>query len=166
MPVAHQYSRRALIAYALLGFTLAAAALYAWASFDGIPPRHMLASASGEVEWVKPEKYAVRFKLNGEPKLFSYASKGNAMDHVRDALSRSSAPVVTVLYDPTDSHEPVYSRDTYFSVYEISLRGEAVRTHAQVASAWASDTAIAPWLAGVFAVIACFLLFTASRSAT
>jgi hypothetical protein len=166
MPVAHQYSRRALFAFAFLGFALAAAALYAWASFDGIPPRHLLAPASGKVEWVKPEKYAVRFKFSGEPKLFSYASKGNAVDQVRNALSQNSPPVVTVLYDPTDSHGPVYSSETYYSVYEISLHDKAVRTHAQVASAWASDTAIAPWLAAVFAVIACFLLFTASRSAT
>jgi hypothetical protein len=137
---------------------------YSWATFDGIPPRSQLKTASGPVSWVRDGKYGITFGLDGVPQSFEYASKGNAMGLVHDTLSRPERPVVTVLFDPGSPSGPIYSTDEFHSVFELSVAGRPLRSHDQIAAAWRSDENLAPWLAAIFAFMGTYLSWTAFRS--
>lgn len=149
--------------FAALSFLLSGAMLYSWATFEGIPPRSELQTASGVVSWVKSGKYGVKFGLDGSPQSFDYASKGNAMGFVRDALSRPGRPVVTVLYDPSSPGGPIYSSDTYYGVFELLIAGKPIRSHDEIAEAWRSDQNVSVWLAVWFALIGIHLSWVALR---
>jgi len=150
--------------FAGLCFALSALMLYSWITFEGIPPRSDLQSATGHVTWVRSEKYGIKFGLDGIPESFDYASKGNAMGLVYDTLSRSPSPVVTVLYDPNSSGGPIYSKENYFSVFELEIAGTLVRSHEEIAGAWRSDESFAVWLAGCFALCGLYLSWVALRN--
>ncbi|WP_133477289.1 hypothetical protein [Cognatilysobacter segetis] len=143
--------------FAALSFLLSALMFYSWATFDGIPPRAELQAASGKVSWQESGRYGIRFRLEGEPKAFDYASKGNALGLVQNSLSRRDRPVVHVLYDPNSASGPIYSKDTYYSVYELSVAGESVRSHEDIARAWRSDEEVAVWLAALFVLSGLYL---------
>ena len=85
-------TRRMNAIFAVLSLLLSCLAFYSWATFEGIPPRSDLESATGQVSWVQNGKYGIKFGLAGVPKSFDYASKGNAMGLVHDTLSRSDHP--------------------------------------------------------------------------
>ena len=150
-------TKRKNMAFAALCFLLAGFALYSWLTFEGIPPRSALQSASGKVSWMQKDKYGVKFGLTGVSKSFIYASKGNAMGLVRETLSRSDDPVITVLYDPNDPSGPIFSKDTYYSVFELEVGGTPFRSHAEIAEGWQSDQNFALWLAAVLALIGLYL---------
>lgn len=150
--------------FAVLSFLMSGAALYSWATFDGIPPRSELRAASGPVSWVRSGKYGIKFGLDGVPQFFNYASKGNAMGLVHDNLSRPGRPVVTVLYDPGSPGGPIYSSDTYYGVFELSIAGKPFRSHDQIAAAWRSDQNLAVWLAVFFALGGAYLTWVALRN--
>lgn len=151
------------VLFAVLSFTLSGMMFHSWATFDGIPARAALQTASGRVSWVEDGRYGVKFGLEGVSRSFDYASKGNAADLVRDALSRPDRPVVTVLYDPDNPGGPIYSNDTYHGVFELSVDGKPLRRHADVDAAWRSDENVAAWLAFIFALLGLYLTGTAFR---
>lgn len=150
--------------FAVFCFFLGGIMLYSWSTFTGIPPRSELQSASGPVSWVQDGKYGIKFGLMGVPKFFHYASKGNAMGVVQDTLSRSDHPVITVLYDPSNMGGPIYSNDTYYSVFELSIAGKSFRSHAEIAKAWQSDQNLAVWLAAFFLLGGVYLSLVAIRN--
>ena len=147
----------------MLSFVLSALMLYSWITFDGIPPRSALQSATGKVNWVQSGKYGIEFRLEGEQKSFSYASKSNAMGLVYDTLDRSDHPVVTILYQPADPSGPIYSKDRYYGVFELAVDGKPVRTHAEIAQAWKSDEQIAAWLSVALALSGIYLARASRR---
>jgi len=150
-------------AFAALSFLLSGAMLYSWATFKGIPTRSELQTASGPVSWVQNGKYGVKFRLDGVQQSFDYASKSNAMDLVHDTLSSPDRPVVTVLFDVSRSGGPIYSNDTYYGVYELSIAGKPLRSHDQIAAAWRSDESLAVWLAAFLALSGIYLSWAALR---
>lgn len=150
--------------FAVLSFLLSGAALCSWATFDGIPPRSELQSASGAISWVEDSRYGIKFGLDGVAGSFNYASKGNAMDLVHDALSHSNRSVVTILYDPSSPSGPIHSNETYYGVFELSIAGKPFRSHDQIAAAWRSDEDVAAWLALFFASGGIYLSWAALRN--
>lgn len=157
-------TKRKNAGFAALCFLLSGSALYSWVTFDGIPPRSQLKAASGSVSWVDSGRYGIKFGLDGVPRAFDYASKGNAVGLVQDTLSRADRPVVTVLYDPNSPSGPIYSTDKFYSVYELSIAGTPFRSHEQVDAAWRSDQRFAAWLSAIFACCGIYLAREASRS--
>ena len=156
-------TRRMNAIFAALSFLLSCLAFYSWATFKGIPPRSELESAAGQVSWVQNGKYGIKFGLAGVPKSFDYASKGNAMGLVHDTLSRPDHPVITVLYDPSNPGGPIYSKDSYYGVFELGIAGKPFRSHTQIAQAWQSDENIAVWLGICFALSGIYLAWLALR---
>lgn len=154
-----------LVMMALLCFAISAGATYSWWTFKGIPPRAGLQQASGRVVWMESTRNAVRFRLEGTPQALGYLSKSNAMGQVRDALGHAGKTTVTVLFDAADVSGPLFSDERYSTVYELHVGARSVRTHQQVAQAWASDEAWAGWLGLVFAVFGLYGLFGARRLA-
>ena len=150
--------------FAILSFVLSAMMIHSWATFEGIPSRSHLLSASGPVAWVQDGKYGIKFGLRGVQQSFDYASKGNAMGLVYDTLSRPDHPVITVLYDPDSAGGPIFSKDVYYSVYELSVAGKPFRAHAEINRAWRSDETVGGWLGVVFVAMGIFLCFYAARS--
>ena len=150
--------------FAALSFVLSAIMFYSWATFEGIPPRSELQAASGRVSWVEGGRYGVRFRLEGEPKSFDYASKGNALGLVQDTLSRPDRPVASILYSLGSPSGPIYSKDAYYSVFELSVAGEPLRSHEEIAKAWQSDENVAVWLAVFFVLGGLYFSWAALRS--
>ena len=150
--------------FAALCFLLSGMMFYSWATFEGIPARTELRPTSGRVSWVQDGKYGIKFALDGVPKSFDYASKGNAMGLVRDALSRPDRPVVTVLYDPRNPGGPIYSKDIYYGVFELSIAGKPFRSHAEIAEAWQNDENLAVWLGSFFVLGGMYLAWAAFRN--
>lgn len=144
--------------------SLLLALVIGWLSISttGIPPRAELGTASGRVEWVSLERYGVEFAFVGDARLFDYPSKANAMGNVESALRQSAGRKVTVLYDH-ETHGPAYSDRRLHTVYEIAVDGRVVRSYDAVRAAWASDDAIAPWLAGAFLLSAALMWILSYR---
>lgn len=153
------------VVMALLCFALSAGATYSWWTFNGIPARADLQQASGRVVSMESSRYAIQFRLEATPQALQYLSKSNAMDEVRDALVHAGSTPVTVLFDSANASGPPLSSGGYNTVYELQVGDRPVRTHQQVAQAWASDEDWAGWLGLVFGVFGVFGLFQARRLA-
>ena len=156
-------STRSNALFAVLSLLLSGMMFYSWATFDGIPARSQLESAAGHVSWVQNGKYGIKFGLAGVPKSFDYASKSNAMGLVYDTMSRPDRPLITVLYDPSNPSGPIYSKDTYYSVFELGIDGKPFRSHSQIGEAWQADENIAIWLALCFALCTIYFVRLAFR---
>jgi hypothetical protein len=151
------------IFFAAVSFLISFLMLYSWATFKGVPPRSDLQAASGSVAWVQSGKYGIKFRLNGVPQSFDYASKGKAIGLVYDTLSRTDHPVVTVLFYPGHASGPIYSKDTFNGVYELSISGKPFRSRNEIDAAWRSDEKVGAWLGAIFIVIGVYLSFCALR---
>ena len=145
-----------LIFGAVLGFALSGLMLYSWLTFEGIPPRSALESATGKVEWVQDGRYGIKFRLAGSPQMFEYLSKGNAMGLVYNTLARLDHPGVTILFDPKAAGDSNL-------VYELSMSGQPFRSHQETAHAWASDERIGGWLGVICFFVGLFMLYSAAR---
>jgi hypothetical protein len=156
------YSRVQLVGAAILGYALTGFVAWHWKFASGVPERAGLATAQGRVAWHESDKYGVEFGLEGSELAFDYASKANGADVVRSALAHADRRVVTVLYGH-EVHGPVGTDERLHYVYEIAVDGRIVRAYADVRAAWEADDAIAPWLAGIFALISTWLLWMSRR---
>jgi hypothetical protein len=112
---------------------------------DGLPSKSSLASAEGAATEYETYKYGVRFSLDNHATGFNYLSKGNASDQVAAAIASSSGKTVSVLYDPQSLGGPVYSDREYFTVFEVAVDGQSVRSYDQVAAAWRADNRVGFW---------------------
>ncbi len=156
-----RYSRPALLFYAALGLGLAALMSYIWLFSDGVPARDALVVAKGQVAWLQEDTRRVRFTFIGDDRRFQYLSKANASDRVAEALRRTDRPVFTVRYQDRNQDGKRYPPNAYRVVYEVATEDQMIRSHAEVASAWAADDALAPWLAGISLGLSGFLLLAA-----
>lgn len=161
----NRYSRLTLLLYATLSLCMAALMAYVWVTSDSIPARDSLAVASGRVAWLQEGKYGVKFKFIGNDRLFQYHSKANAMDRVAEALQRADRPVFTVRYRDRNREGKPYPQGAYRTVYEVATEDRMIRSHAQVAAAYAADEALSPWLAAILLSISGFLLLAALYNA-
>jgi len=118
----------------------------------GIPPASSLAVATGTVDWVRRERYAITFGLQGQARAYRYSSKANAMGLVLDRLAGAGRQPVRILYDAVHPSGPVWSDDKYNDIYELSVGGVMVRSHANMAAAYAADDRLGYWLGGAFVV--------------
>ncbi|MHC9084206.1 hypothetical protein ACYX7E_04105 [Luteimonas sp. RIT-PG2_3] len=112
---------------------------------DGLPLKTSLASAEGTATEYETYRYGVRFSLDSHPTGFNYLSKGNASDQVAAAIASSSGKTVKVLYDPQSLGGPVYSDRQYFTVFEVVVDDQSVRSYDQVAAAWRADNRVGFW---------------------
>ena len=135
--------------------------LYSWATFDGLPPRETLHVATGQVDWVRSDKYGIEFALQGSDRAYQYLSKGNAKDVVESRLRKTRAPV-TILFDPTkDSAGLLFSEGKFYDVFELSTPAGPFRRYEDVEAAWRSDEALALWMSPMFLGMAIYLLVLA-----
>ena len=159
----HEYSRVQLRCYTVLALALSAVMFYAWAAFDSLPPRESLRTATGQIDWVKSDKYGVKFALQGSSRAYEYHSKANEMGAVESRLVNTREPI-TVLYDPEDPSGPIYSDEVFHDVYELSTPTGAFRSYEEIQAAYRSDNKIALWMSPIFFCMAIYLLVQAQRA--
>ena len=157
------HSRAKLWGIALLSLALSAGMFYAWASFDGLPPRESLRSATGQIDWVRANKYGVKFALQGSERAYAYHSKGSALGIVKYVLVNTREPI-TVLYDPENAGGPIYSDEVFHDVYELSSPAGAFRRYEDIEDAYRSDNNLALWMSPIFLCMAIYLLVQAQRA--
>lgn len=131
-----------LVLFALVAFAASALVIYWWLTFDGIPPRERLASASGTVSEVRSVRRHLRFRLAGQPGGFEYEKNRGEVTSLQDALQTAGTQVVSVLYDPQYGPEVLQRYEVYQDVYEVAIDGRMVRSHADVAAAWRTHYAM------------------------
>lgn len=157
-------TKRTNVVFALLSLALSVLMLHSWATFDGIPPRAELKLASGTVDWVQRGKYGVKFRLDGVSQSFDYASKGRGMGVVYDTLSRSGRTPITVLFDSGHPGGPIFTKDKYYGVFELSVAGKPFRSYDEIDQAWRSDETVGAWLGIAFFLSGVFLAYCAVRN--
>ena len=158
-----RYSRNFLRATGVLGIVLSAGMFYAWASFDGLPPRASLRTATGHVQWVRSDKYGVKFALDGSERAYKYYSKSGAMGAVESNLVHAREPI-TVLYDPASPSGPIYSDEEFFEVLELSKPAGPIRRYEDVEEGYRSDNRVALWMAPIFLCMGIYTLLSAQRA--
>lgn len=158
------YSPWKLGAFALLSFVLAGVALFPALNRDaGILNISAMTQAHGRVVSVSPEKYGVKFRLDGRAETFSYPSKARAYGVVQSALTAAGNKEVAVLFDPKPNI-PWSNSDSYYDVWQLAIDGKNVRTVTESAEAWRSDNAVAPWICGSFFLSGIYLSFLTRRA--
>lgn len=158
------YGPGKLGAFAALSFALAAFTLVPALDRDaGIPDFSALAEARGHVQHVSPQRYGVRFRLQGRAATFEYPSKARGYDIVKSALLAAGDREVSVLFDP-HARRPWFSTEPYYGVWQLAVEGQPVRTLAEAKAGWRSDNAITPWLSAWFLLSGCYFFVSALRA--
>jgi hypothetical protein len=91
------------------------------------------------------ERRGFKFQLSDSSKMFDYPSKAGATNVVFAALSSSSAPTVNVLYSPKP-RSSLLRDEEFFSVWEVSIDGQMIRSLPESIASWNTDEAVRPWL--------------------
>lgn len=117
---------------------------------SGFPFKEELREKSGLVSWVQKHKYGIRFGFVNESMNFNYPSKADGQDVVKDSLMNSEGKIVTILYDATDTHSPIYSSKVYHDFFQLSVDGLLVRSYAESEKAWRSDNKLMPIIVALF----------------
>lgn len=134
----------AYLGVALLVFGLAV--LYLSGGASGVPDRAALASATGPVQSVIKGKSSVGFSLKGDAHHFQHLSKSGAFPLAYQALAGAGAEMVTVLYDPAQSWQPVFDDKAYHTVYEIRISDRILLSYERARDAWQVDQGVGKWL--------------------
>jgi hypothetical protein len=100
------------------------------------PQQETLVRVSGTVEWTHPDEYGIKFRLAGDPRVFSYARKSGELSTVAAALQSSASQPVTVgVLEQPQGH----ASEPFFQVYEFADARRAMRSLAEVKAAWSTD---------------------------
>jgi hypothetical protein len=162
-PSRQYYSTGQIFFWSAVHLLLGIGTIYLTINATGIPRRDSLQTASGTVAWTwSGYMNGFRFGLVGEKRSFVYSSKGNMVYVVQYALERTDHPVVSVLYDGSHTTGPIWDK-TYFSVYEVSIGRERIRSYDDVNAAWNADNRVGTWLGGAFVLSGLLLLWCAIR---
>ena len=119
---------------------------------SGFPFKSDLVEKRGFVEWVEAYDYGIRFGFVNDPMHFNYPSKSNGQDVVETTLLNSKNHIVTILYEATDSHSPIYSSTIYYNFFELSVNGQLVRSYEESEQAWTSDNKLTPLIVALFLI--------------
>lgn len=117
----------------------------------GVPYEHTLIKKSGEIDWVKKEKYGIKFQFLDKKLLFTYNSKLGGMNSIYQALQASNGKIVSIKYKET-TRRSGFSGDVYHGVWTIDIDGNSIRTYSESERAWRNDEY---WL---FVVVPLFIL--------
>jgi hypothetical protein len=129
---------------------------------EGAPPRSSLEETRGVVTWLDSSRNGLHFALSGSDRRLWYASKFGALGRVGEEISHAGNSPMRVLFE-RKSYEPLLSRGSHHSVYEIEVGARVIRSWSEVDEAIRSDNAVAPWLAGAFALCGAVLAYQWSR---
>lgn len=124
--------------------------LYLSGGEPGVPDRAALASATGPVQSLIKGKSSLGFSLKGDARHFQHLSKSGALPLVYQALSGDKGETVTVLFDPSQSWQPVFDDQAYHTVYEIRVSDRTLLSYEQARDAWRADQGIGNWLGMAF----------------
>jgi hypothetical protein len=116
----------------------------------GFPYPDELVEISGQVEWVQSYDYGIRFGFIQTDRNFNYMSKMDGQGLVYDSLINSKDKTVRILFQDSDPNSPIYSDDEYFSVFEIEIDNQMIRSLSESEEAWRSDNFLAPFLITMF----------------
>jgi hypothetical protein len=117
---------------------------------SAIPSTQSLASATGRLESAQKTRSSIKFRLKGNPNNFRHLSKSGQFLVIHEALSRTEAPTVTVLFEPTFSWRSLFSKDSYHTVYQMDVSASTVLSYEQAESAWQMNQQIGSWLGRAF----------------
>ena len=135
---------------------------------DPIPERSMLTSAAGQIEWTRKvrsrKSSSFRFKLSGEPVIFQYVSKAGQAHTIHNRLRSSRGKLVAITFDPDRSLSPLFSDETFFTVFSVQVDGKDVRSYDEVAESWGSDNTVGLWLGRIFILIGIGIAVVAFRA--
>lgn len=145
---------------AILGLVI----LYLVNGETGVPNRAALASATGPVQSAIKGKSSVKFSLKGDAHHFQHLSKSGDLLPIHQALSGASGEMVTVLYDPAQSWQPLFDDNAYHIVYEIRVSDRTLLNYEQAKVAWQTNEGIGNWLGVAFLLVGVALvIFPRSR---
>lgn len=148
--------------YAALSAVLACVVMPWSGADDGIPNSSELVVATGQVAWVGAHRYGVKFRFAGDSRVFDYPSKARANGLVENSLSAAANQPVIVRFNPKP-RRPLLVDGDVFDAWEIAIGGKVVRSWADSAEGWRSDSALRPWLAVALGLCAVYLAVTALR---
>jgi hypothetical protein len=158
------YSPAKLGVIAALSLVLAAFTLIpALDRHSGIPDRSALREAHGRLTSLDPQRYGIRFRLDGRAETFDYPSKARGRDVAEAALRAAGNRDVSVLFVP-NPRKPWFGSDAYYDVWQLAIDGKTVRTFAESKEGWRSDNAITPWLSTWFLLSGLYLSVLAWRA--
>ena len=117
---------------------------------SGFPFKSDLVEKSGLVDWVQAHDYGIRFGFVNDPMNFNYPSKSNGQGIVEESLLKSKDQLVTILFEASDTHSPIYSSNIYHNFFELKVNGLLVRSYEESEQAWKSDNKLTPLIVALF----------------
>ncbi|PCK32996.1 hypothetical protein [Pseudoalteromonas piscicida] len=119
---------------------------------SGFPFKSSLVEKSGFVDWVQAYDYGIRFGFVNDPMNFNYPSKSNGQGAVEQALLKSKGQLVTILFEASDTHSPIYSSKKYYNFFELKVNGQLVRSYEESEQAWKLDNKLTPFIVALFLI--------------
>ncbi|MFY8327220.1 hypothetical protein [Pseudoalteromonas sp. ZZD1] len=119
---------------------------------SGLPFKTDLVEKSGFVNWVQAYDYGIRFGFVDDPMNFNYPSKSNGQSIVEESLLNSKDQLVTILYETSDTHSPIYSSKVYYDFFELKVNGLLVRSYEDSEQAWKTDNMLTPFIIALFLI--------------
>ncbi|MBB1481450.1 hypothetical protein H5186_18625 [Pseudoalteromonas sp. SG41-2] len=119
---------------------------------NGFPFKSHLVEKSGLVDWVQAYDYGIRFGFVNDPMSFNYPSKSSGQSVVEESLLKSKDQLVTILFEASNTHSPIYSSKIYYDFFELKVNGLLVRSYEESEQAWKSDNKLTPFIVALFLI--------------
>lgn len=129
----------------------------------GLPSYEDLTLIEGEVDWIKREKYGIKFGFLDNELNFNYPSKANGMGIIGDHLSNSYGKNVKILAELEDSFSPMGSNEKYHYVFEVIVGNQIVRSYEESSRAWLGDNKLIPYIGFGFLLGGIYIAVQAHR---
>jgi hypothetical protein len=112
----------------------------------GLPLYEKLTLVEGKVDWIKREKYGVKFGFQDNKINFNYPSKAKGMWKVEESLNNSFGANVKILAELDDSFSPMGSNEKYHDVFEVIVGEQVVRSYEDSSQGWLGDNKLMPYI--------------------
>ena len=76
----------------------------------------------------------------------------NGQGIVEESLLKSKDQLVTILFEASDTHSPIYSSNIYHNFFELKVNGLLVRSYEESEQAWKSDNKLTPFIVALFLI--------------
>ncbi len=104
----------------------------------GVPYKNSLTELSGYVEWIKNEKYGVKFKFINNDTHLDYMSKFGGKNKVYERIIDSKGLTISVLYKETIPREG-FKGTVYHDIWQISIGDEILKSYEELDEAYRGD---------------------------
>ncbi|TLU61232.1 hypothetical protein FE810_15535 [Thalassotalea litorea] len=104
----------------------------------GVPYENTLIQKSGEIDWLKKEKYGIKFQFTDKELFFNFQSKLGGIGDIYQALKVSKDKTVLIRYKETIPRTG-FTGDVYHNVWVIDIDGQAIRSYEESESQWRND---------------------------